>query len=123
VLRCAAQSTTIPDPAGADSAASRGARVPSPRAVQAPDSASYIATAGGAVAGAAVGANVGRSGGGQQVRTQEVERCADVPNDGPPDYWDVTYSFRGQEHRVQMRARPGATIMVNQRGEPREARP
>lgn len=82
-----------------------------------------IATAGGAVAGAAVGANVGRSGGGQQARTQEVERCADVPNDGPPDYWDVTYSFRGQEHRVQMRARPGATIMVNQRGEPREARP
>jgi uncharacterized protein YcfJ len=82
-----------------------------------------IATAGGAVAGAAVGANVGRSGGGQQVRTQEVERCAEVPNDGPPDHWDVTYNFRGQEHRVQMSARPGATITVNQRGEPRAPRP
>lgn len=59
-----------------------------------------IATAGGALAGAAVGANVGRAGGGQQLRTQEVERCAEVANDGPPDYWDVTYDFRGQEHRV-----------------------
>lgn len=82
-----------------------------------------IATAGGAVAGAAVGANVGRSGGGQQVRTQDVERCASVPREGPPDYWDVTYTFRGQEHRMQMKTRPGATVTVNDRGEPREQRP
>ena len=78
-----------------------------------------IATAGGAVAGAAVGANVGRDGGGQQVHTQDVQRCASAPSDGRPDYWDVTYNFRGQEHRVQMTAAPGPTITVNRQGEPR----
>ena len=82
-----------------------------------------LATAGGAVAGAAVGANVGRSSGGQQVRTQDVERCSTVPSQGPPAYWDVTYDFRGEEHRVQLKSRPGATVTVNQRGEPRESRP
>lgn len=82
-----------------------------------------IATAGGAVAGAALGANVGRDGGGQQVHTQDVERCTSVPSQGPPAYWDVTYNFRGQEHHVQMSARPGATVAVNERGEPQAARP
>jgi len=78
-----------------------------------------VATAGGAVAGAMVGANVGRDGGGQQVATRDVQRCADEPNSARPAYWDVTYNFRGQEHRVQMTAPPGATITVNERGEPR----
>jgi hypothetical protein len=31
----------------------------------------------------------------------------------------VTYVFRGLEHRVQMSAPPGATILVNGNGEPR----
>ena len=75
-----------------------------------------IATAGGAVAGAAVGSTMGR---GQQTQTQEVQRCAAVPNQARPDYWDVTYNFRGQEHRVQLTAPPGPTITVNERGEPR----
>ena len=78
-----------------------------------------IATAGGAVAGAAIGANIGRDGGGQQVHTQDVQRCASVPSQGRPDYWDVTYNFRGQEHRVQMTAPPGPTVTVNGQGEPR----
>ena len=78
-----------------------------------------VATVGGAVAGAAVGANVGRDGG-RQVRTQDVQRCASVPNQARPDHWDVTYNFRGQEHRVQMTAPPGPTVTVNRRGEPRE---
>lgn len=77
-----------------------------------------IATAGGAVAGAALGANVGRNGQ-QQVRTQDVQRCTTVPNSGRPDYWDVTYDFRGQEHRMQMTSPPGATVTVNREGEPR----
>ena len=77
-----------------------------------------IATAGGAVAGGAVGANVGR--GGQQTRTQDVQRCENVPSQARPDYWDVTYNFRGQEHRVQMVAPPGPTITVNEQGEPRQ---
>ena len=78
-----------------------------------------LATAGGAVAGAAVGANVGRDGGGQRVTTQDVRRCENVPSRAKPEFWDVTYSFRGQEHRVQMTAPPGSTITVNDRGEPR----
>jgi uncharacterized protein YcfJ len=78
-----------------------------------------IATAGGAVAGAAVGNNIGRNGG-QQVTTQNVQRCASEPSRERPEYWDVTYHFRGQEHRVQLTAPPGATVTVNERGEPRE---
>jgi uncharacterized protein YcfJ len=76
-----------------------------------------IATAGGAVAGAAVGANVG--GGGQSTSYQDVQRCENVANSGPPDYWDVGYNFHGIEHRVQMSAPPGPTITVNDNGEPR----
>jgi uncharacterized protein YcfJ len=76
-----------------------------------------IATAGGAVAGAAVGANVGRKG---QTTTQDVQRCEDVPGGARPAYWDVTYDFRGQDHRVQMAAAPGRTITVNEQGEPRQ---
>jgi uncharacterized protein YcfJ len=78
-----------------------------------------IATVGGAVAGAAIGANVGRDSHGRQVVTQNVQRCADQPHTGRPDYWDVTYVFRGQEHRMQMTTPPGATVTVNRQGEPR----
>jgi uncharacterized protein YcfJ len=74
-----------------------------------------IATAGGAVAGAAVGAGVGRDGG----YSQDVQRCTSVSGYDRPDYWDVTYEFRGQQHRVQMSAPPGPTIAVNRDGEPR----
>lgn len=77
-----------------------------------------IATAGGAVAGAVVGSNIGRNSAGQQVATQDVQRCAAVPNQAP-DYWDVTYNFQGQEHRIQMTTPPGPTVTVNRQGEPR----
>ncbi len=77
-----------------------------------------IATAGGVVAGAAIGANVGRDG--QPVTsTQNVQRCAAVPASGHPDYWDVTYNFRGVEHHMQMSTQPGPTVLVNDNGEPR----
>ena len=79
-----------------------------------------IATAGGAVAGAAVGANVGRNNGEQQVFTRDVQRCESMPIQAHPDYWEVTYTFRGQAHRMQMSAPPGATVTVNELGEPRE---
>ncbi len=78
-----------------------------------------LATAGGAIAGAAVGANIGRDGSGQQVQTQDVQRCASVPGQARPDYWDVTYNFRGQDHRLQMTTAPGPTVTVNANGEPR----
>ena len=77
-----------------------------------------IATAGGAVAGAALGANVGRDGG-QAAVTRDVRRCDTVPAQGKPDYWDVTYNFRGQEHHIQMVTPPGRTVTVNRLGEPR----
>ena len=78
-----------------------------------------LATVGGVIAGAAVGANLGRDSSGTQVQTQDVERCKDAPRSARPDYWEVTYVFRGQEHHVQMTTPPGATIDVNERGEPR----
>ncbi len=78
-----------------------------------------VATAGGAVAGAVVGSNIGRDAGGQQVQTRDVQRCASVPSQARPEYWDVTYNFRGQEHRIQMTSPPGRTVIVNGQGEPR----
>ena len=77
------------------------------------------ATVGGAVAGGLVGANVGRQSGGQQGYTQDVQRCANTPSQGRTEYWDVTYNFRGQEHRIQTAAPPGPTVTVNEQGEPR----
>lgn len=78
-----------------------------------------LATAGGAVAGGLVGSNVGRNNAGQAVAAQDVQRCTTQPSQAQPAYWDVTYTFRGQEHRVQMTAAPGPTITVNGQGEPR----
>ncbi len=78
-----------------------------------------LATIGGVVGGAAVGANIGRGSSGPQVSTRDVQRCENVPGQARPDYWDVTYSFRGQEHRMQMTKPPGSTITVNEQGEPR----
>lgn len=74
------------------------------------------ATVGGALAGAAIGSNAGRDA--PVVSGRDVQRCATEPS-GPPQYWDVTYQFRGVEHQVQMAAPPGRTVMVNDRGEPR----
>jgi uncharacterized protein YcfJ len=76
-----------------------------------------LATAGGAVAGGLLGANIGR--GDTPAQTRDVQRCTNTPAGGRPDYWDVSYIFRGQEHRVQMTNPPGQTITVNERGEPR----
>ena len=76
-----------------------------------------LATVGGVVAGAAIGANVGRDG--QTTSTQDVQRCASTPAQGRPEYWDVTYQFRGIEHHVQTTSPPGPTVTVNEAGEPR----
>lgn len=78
-----------------------------------------IATVGGAVVGAVVGSNVGRDAQGRTVYDQDVQRCSSVSGPVSPAYWDVSYDFGGQEHRVQMSTQPGPTITVNQRGEPR----
>jgi uncharacterized protein YcfJ len=77
-----------------------------------------VATAGGAVAGALIGGNSGR-GDGATSYDKDVQRCRTVAA-GAPAYWDVTYNYRGSEHRVQMSAPPGNTVSVNSRGEPRQ---
>ncbi len=78
-----------------------------------------LATVGGVAAGAAVGANVGRDKQGNRVVTREVQRCANTAAPTRPQYWDVTYTFRGVDHRVQMTSAPGATVTVNRDGIPR----
>ncbi len=78
-----------------------------------------VAAVGGAAAGALVGAHLGRDNGPPQVTTQNVQRCADTPSQARPEFWDVTYVFRGQQHQVQLNARPGPTVTVNRQGEPR----
>jgi len=72
-------------------------------------------TIGGAVGGAALGANVDKLSGPPAAR--DVRRCENTAPSGPPQYWDVTYDYRGVEHRVQMSSAPGRTIAVNTKGE------
>ena len=54
-----------------------------------------VATVGGAVAGGAVGANVGR--GQQPAEMRDVKKCETATAPARPDYWVVTYDFRGQD--------------------------
>lgn len=77
-----------------------------------------VTTIGGAVAGGALGANVDRIR--DPATGRDVQRCENVASNAPPAYYDVVYSFRGVEHRVQMATPPGPTISVNGRGEPRQ---
>jgi uncharacterized protein YcfJ len=76
-----------------------------------------VATAGGAVVGGVIGANVNRDR--NDGYSRNARRCDSYDNDDP-EYWDVTYEFRGVEHYVQMSAPPGRTILVNRNGEPRQ---
>jgi uncharacterized protein YcfJ len=79
-----------------------------------------LATAGGAVAGALVGARVTRNNDGPTSSAPaDIQHCETVANSNPPQYWDVTYTFRNQEHHVQMVTPPGRTVTVNSAGEPR----
>jgi uncharacterized protein YcfJ len=78
-----------------------------------------IATAGGVVVGAAVGANAGRGGNTVQP-AREVQRCAVSQQPSQPAYWDVAYEFRGVQHHVQMTQPPGPRLTVNENGEPRQ---
>ena len=75
-----------------------------------------IATVGGAVAGGVIGSNVGRD---NSYASRDVRRCENTTS-GTPAYWDVTYTFRGRDHLVQMSAAPGTTIAVNRDGTPRQ---
>jgi uncharacterized protein YcfJ len=75
-----------------------------------------IGTLGGGAAGAAIGSQVG---GGSVASTQNVRRCEQVANQRP-QYYDVTYNFRGVEHHAQTNEPPRSrTITVNEKGVPR----
>lgn len=76
-----------------------------------------LATVGGVAGGAVIGANVNRPDGTPDMRN--VRRCETAAPSGPPQFYDVTYNYRGVEHRVQMTTPPGRTITVNREGEPR----
>lgn len=79
-----------------------------------------VATVGGAVVGGAIGANAGRGrDDGDHGYGRDVRHC-ETAAQGAPDYWDVTYKYRGVDHRVQMSAPPGDSIPVNRDGEPRD---
>jgi uncharacterized protein YcfJ len=77
-----------------------------------------LATAGGAVAGGFAGANIDRITGKPVPQVHDVQKCENVQS-RTPTYWDVSYNFRGQEHRMQTTTQPGATVTVNEQGEPR----
>jgi uncharacterized protein YcfJ len=77
---------------------------------------SNAATVGGAIGGAAVGAAVGNN---VHVGGQDVQHCAASQVQGPPEYWDTTYAWKGVQHHVQTTAVPGTTVSVNEYGEPR----
>ncbi len=76
-----------------------------------------VARLGGAAAGAAIGSQIGPNAG-PVTQERDVRRCQQAVS-GPPQYYDVTYTFRGVEHRAQMTAPPGRTITVNEAGVPR----
>jgi len=66
----------------------------------------------GAFAGGVLGHQAGSG------RGDDVRRCETTSSETPA-YWDVTYDFRGTQHRVQMGSPPRTTVSVNQAGEPR----
>ena len=78
-----------------------------------------LATVGGVIVGGAIGSQVGRGGNNTQPSTQSVQRCTTMPSQTAPALWDVGYTFRGQDHQVQMTTQPGPIILVNRNGEPR----
>lgn len=77
------------------------------------------ATIGGAVAGGLLGNNIGRDDNGRQTYSRDVQRCESSQAQGTPEYWDVTYNFRGRQYSMQTASPPGPTVTVNSRGEPR----
>lgn len=77
-----------------------------------------LATVGGVVAGGVLGSRVGGNNNNEPT-TRDVQRCTSQPGHAKPEFWDVSYTFRGVAHRVQTAYEPGRTITVNARGEPR----
>lgn len=75
------------------------------------------ATIGGAVGGAVLGGVIGNN---IPTNPQEVQHCGPSQAQGAPVYWDTVYEWRGTRHHMQTTAAPGATVAVNEQGEPRQ---
>jgi uncharacterized protein YcfJ len=71
------------------------------------------------LAGAVIGSKTGEGREVQPGYSHNVRRCEQVPDNSRPEYWDVSYRFRGIEHHIQLAYPPGRVITVNARGEPR----
>ena len=82
---------------------------------QLPQRPSEARAPGAAIQGAVIGGILGH----QVGAGRAVQRCAGAPASAAPAYWEVTYTFRGQEHQVQLLGPPGPTITVNHLGAPR----
>lgn len=54
--------------------------------------------------------------GARRPLTQDLRRCDVLPSQTRPEYWEITYVFRGQEYRTQVSSQPGHTIIVDERG-------
>lgn len=80
---------------------------------------SRLVTPDGAAASAAMGSQVERTTQTPSVPSRQLQRCQEVPSQSAPEFWDVSYNFRGQDHHVQLQTVPGDSITVNRRGEPR----
>lgn len=78
-----------------------------------------LATAGGVIAGAAIGSTA--DDGQPEYTVRRIQRCSSWRDNEQPQYWDVVYYFRGAEHHMQTSSPPrrGAMITVNDYGEPR----
>ena len=48
--------------------------------------------------------------------TKDLRRCDSLPSQARPEYWEITYVFRGAEYRTQVSSQPGHTITVDERG-------
>lgn len=54
--------------------------------------------------------------GARRPLTQDLRRCDVLPSQTRPEYWEITYVFRGHEYRTQVSSQPGHTIIVDERG-------
>lgn len=54
--------------------------------------------------------------GARRPLTKDLRRCDILPSQARPEYWEITYVFRGQEYRTQVSSQPGHTVTVDERG-------
>lgn len=53
---------------------------------------------------------------GQRPLTRDLRRCDSLPSQVRPEYWEITYVFRGHEYRAHLSSQPGHSVSVDERG-------